>query len=100
MKKCPFCAEEIQDDALKCRFCNEFLKKKEKEKWYFKPFGMLCAFFCVGPFALPLVWFNPSLDKTKKIIITVIVLGLSVYLTIVTIKSLQSIFKYYNLIFQ
>jgi len=30
MKKCPFCAEIVRNEAIKCRFCGEWLTKEEK----------------------------------------------------------------------
>jgi len=41
--KCPYCGESIQDDALKCRFCREWLAERPSELAHSATEGALVA---------------------------------------------------------
>lgn len=98
MKKCPYCAEEIQDQAIKCKHCGEFLeghvppnRPAQRGKWYFNWSTIVIAIGCLGPLALPLLWWRPNTARGWKIGITVLVLAFTWFMYRATISTLNQL---------
>ena len=70
--------------------------KKTVSEWYFRPWTIVIAILCFGPLGLFLLWFRPGTKMYLKIGVSIVVIGLTVWMSIATARYYQLLMAHYK----
>lgn len=104
-KNCPYCSEKILLNAIKCKYCGEWLNKKEKKEKRKKKIGkMFLNFFLyfiiyfVISAVIKAIFFSENPDVTGKMFVIDILVILTVIVSFFIIKKAKKNDEYYGLL--
>lgn len=104
-KSCPYCSEKILLNAIKCKYCGEWLNKKEKKEKRKKKIGkmFLNFFLCfiiyfVTSAIIKAIFFSENPDVTGKMFVIDILVILTVTAGFFIVKKAKKNDKYYSLL--
>jgi hypothetical protein len=66
--------------------------------WYFSNVFVIIMLLSIGPLALPLIWFHPTLSMKWKISITSLTLAATYLLYVLTVFAVKKLYEMFELL--
>lgn len=71
-------------------------KNEETLEWYYRPWVIVLAILCLGPLGLLPLWFRPRTNMFLKVSVSVVVIGLTVWMTKESVDFYQTMLAHYR----